>query len=262
MKAKNVYYYSDELNDEFSGVTRETVTVDGNYTYIHNSFLWKLGSFVIYRVIMTPIACLYMKMKFHLKIENKKVLKKCRKQGYFMYGNHTQMPGDGYLPTVLTFPKRDYVVVNADNISLKCTRTFMEMIGAFTLPNHMSGMKNFVKSMKVRIEQKNAVVIYPEAHIWPYYTEIRPYKADAFGYPVMFHCPVYCFTVTYQMRKYSEKANMTVYVDGPFFPPEGMKVKEAQEVLRNQVYETMCSRAKNSSFAFAEYIHKDCADIE
>ena len=118
MKAKNVYYYSDELNDEFSGVTRETVTVDGNYTYIHNSFLWKLGSFVIYRVIMTPIACLYMKMKFHLKIENKKVLKKCRKQGYFMYGNHTQMPGDGYLPTVLTFPKRDYVVVNADNISL------------------------------------------------------------------------------------------------------------------------------------------------
>lgn len=254
MKAKQTYYYTDELNDEFSGISRNTVTVDGSYKYKHDNILWKITAFVIYRIIMTPVAYIYMKCKFHLKIVNREALKSCRKSGYFMYGNHTQMPGDGYLPTLLTFPKRDYVVVNADNISLKGTRTFMEMIGAFTLPNHISGMKHFVKNMKLRVEESNAVVIYPEAHIWPYYTKIRPFKADSFAYPVMFHSPVYAFTVTYQKRKGVDKPDMTVYVDGPFFPKKDVKIKEAQQILRDEVYNKMCERAEYSTYVCVNYV--------
>lgn len=257
MKAEKTYYYSDELNDEFSGVSRKTVRVDGSFTYIHDGLLWKALSFIIYRIIMTPIAYIYMKWKFHLKVENRKVLRQCGGEGFFLYGNHTQMPGDGYLPTLLTFPKKDYVVVNADNISLKGTKTFMEMIGAFTLPNHISGMKNFVRAMKQRVNEGNGIVIYPEAHIWPYYTGIRPYTAESFAYPVMFNKPVFCFTVTYNKKKFRKQPAMKIYVDGPFYPDSSIKQRAAQQRLRDAVYDRMCQRAKASTYAYVNYIKKD-----
>ncbi|MDO5402606.1 MAG: hypothetical protein Q4F11_04125 [Eubacteriales bacterium] len=257
MKAEKTYYYSDELNDEFSGVSRETVKVDGKYQYIHKGIIWRAASFIIYRIIMTPAAYIYMKCKFNIKIVNRRAFKQCKKEGFFLYGNHTQMPGDGYLPTLLTFPKRDYVVVNADNISLKGTKTFMEMIGAFTLPNHISGMKNFVRAMKYRVNEGNGIVIYPEAHIWPYYTGIRPFTAESFAYPVMFNKPVFSFTVTYHKRKKRRQPVIKVYVDGPLYPKKWKKQKEAQKDLRDAVYDKMCQRAKNSSYIYVNYIKKE-----
>lgn len=257
MKAKTINYYSDELNDEFSGITRDTIQVDDTYQYIHKSILWKIASFIIYRIIMTPVAYLYLKCKFHLKVVNRKVLKVGKKQGMFLYGNHTQVPGDGYIPTVLTFPKRDYVVVNADNISMKGTKTFMEMIGAYPVPNKLGGMKNFVKGLKYHAEHKLGIVIYPEAHIWPYYTGIRPFTAESFAYPVMFSQPVYCFTVTYQKKKHSDSPKMTVFVDGPFTAPDGLKTKEAQKEIRDQVYKTMVQRSSASDYEYVTYQRKE-----
>lgn len=260
MKSNQVYYYSDEVNDEFSGVTRKTLTIDQSYRYIHNNPVWKGISFVIYRIIMTPIAYLYLKIKFHLKVVNQNVLKQRSKEnhkGFFLYGNHTQIPGDGFLPSVLTFPVRDYVIVNADNISLKGTRTFMEMIGACVKPNHASAMKNFMKAIKCHVNRGRCIAIYPEAHIWPYYTDVRPFKSDSFAFPGMFQTDAYCFTVTYQKRKLGKQPAMTVYVDGPFSPDPKLNHKEAQQQLRDQIYQTMKQRAQNSDYEYVKYIKRE-----
>jgi len=40
---------------------------------------------------------------------------------------------------------------------------------------------------------------------------------------------------------------MISYIDGPFFIAKDLNPKEAQEQLRNDIYETMCSRSKNSN---------------
>lgn len=257
MKPDQTYYYSDELNDEFSGVTRETVTVDGNYKYVHSFPLWRMAAFVVYRMIMTPIAYIYMKIKFRLKVVNREVLKSFRGKGFLMYGNHTQMPGDGYLPSVMNFPQKVYVVVNADNISLKGTRTFMEMIGALVRPNHPSGMKNFVKTIRKRLADGHTVMIYPEAHIWPYYTDIRPFKDDSFAFAGMFQAPAFCVTVTYQRRKKRRTPVMTAYVDGPFYYDKNLGKQEAKQQLRNQIYETMKMRAANSDYEYIKYVKKE-----
>lgn len=263
MKPEQIYYYSDELEDEFSGVKRDTVTVDKSYRYLHSNYIWRMCSWILYRVIMTPVAYLFMKIKFHLKIVNRSVLTKDTKErknqknsGIFLYGNHTQIPGDGFLPSILTFPVRDYVVVNADNISLRGTRTFMEMVGALVLPNHISGMKNYMKAVKYRIARGNAVAIYPEAHIWPYYTGIRAFKPDSFTFPVMYQVPAYCFTVTYQKRGYHKKPRMTVYVDGPFYSDSELKNKAAAQQLRDQIYQTMKERSSASDYEYIKYIKR------
>lgn len=256
MRYEETIYYKDELNDEFSGVTRTPIRVDSKYRYIHKNPIWIVISFFVYRIIMTPIAFLYMKCKFHIRIYNRKILKAARKTGYFMYGNHTMLPGDGYIPTLMTFPKKDIVVVNADNVSLRGTKTFMEMIGAYPIPNDLSGMPHFMDGLKYYTSCNKSLVIYPEAHIWPYYTKIRPFKDGSFAYPIIFHKPVYSFTVTYQKRKRGNKPRVSVYIDGPFQVDASLNRREAQKMLRNEVYNKMVEQSKHSTYEAIKYRRK------
>ena len=70
MKYRKVYYYDNELEDEFSGIKRNTITVDENYRYSHGR-LWKVAAWVLYHIIMTPAAFIYMKLRFCMRIEGK-----------------------------------------------------------------------------------------------------------------------------------------------------------------------------------------------
>lgn len=258
MKKPETITYSDELNDEFSGVKRESLYIGDKYVYIHKNIFFKIGEFIVYRLIMHPVAFLYLKFKFHHKVVNKKLLKDFRNGGYFLYGNHTQIPGDAYIPNVISNPKKTYVVVNGENLALKGTRTYMSMVGAIPLPSDLRATRNFFSCVEKRLLEKSALVIYPEAHIWPYYTSIRPFTPVSFTYPVKFKTPVFSFTVTYRKRKHSRKANIVTYIDGPFFPDEKLSEKEAKQVLRDQVYNAMKKRADaKGNYAFIEYKKKE-----
>ena len=51
---------------------------------------------------------------------------------------------------------------------------------------------------------------------------------------------------------------MVIYVDGTFYPRKDLEdIKEQQEDLRNQVYNCMVERSKNSNFQYIEYIKKE-----
>ena len=256
MKRKTLYY-SDELHDEFSGVVRNTMSIDETYVYDHPNPLWQLCRFIVYRIIMTPVAFLYLKIKFHAEFVNRVVLKQSEGKSIFLFGNHTQIPGDGYIPSTIVFPKNCSVIVNADNVSLPGTLTFMKMVGAVPIPNKISGMRNYMNYLTVLSRNNSCTTIFPEAHIWPYYTGIRPFPDDSFRYPAMYGLDTYCFTTTYQQRGHSSRVNMTVYVDGPFLINPGLSKKEGIRDLRDRVYTTMCARSRNSSYEHIIYRRKE-----
>lgn len=256
MDKSKIHYYEDEINDEFSGIKKEPRFIKDDFKYINENFFWKIAAAFCYRVVMTPIAFLYCKLIMKMKIVNAKALRPFKKHGYFLYGNHTHVPADAYIPNVLNFPKTNYVIVNSENLSAKGTANLMMMIGAFPLPSTIHGTRNFLSSMEKRLVNGNAMVVYPEAHIWPYFTGIRNYKSVSFKYPVRFNDPSFCFTTTYQKRKHSKKPRMTVYVDGPFYGDENLSDKEKQENLRDKIYNTMCLRAKNSNYEYVKYVKK------
>ena len=79
----------------------------------------------------------------------------------------------------------------------------------------------------------------------------------SFRYPVQFNKPVYCFTNTYQKRKHSKKHRIITYVDGPFYPDLTKSAKESRELLRNQVYEKMVERSKNSNIELIKYVKEE-----
>ena len=251
-----VIYYSDELNDEFSEKKIETKKIDKNYKYVHKNPLWNLCSYLIQNVFSVPIKNLYSSIKFKIKYVGKEKLKPYKKQGYFIYGNHTQAFADTFITSRAVYPKRNFLIVNPANVSMKGLGTLVEMLGAIPIPTELNGMKKFMDTIKLRIEQGYSVTIYPEAHIWPYYTEIRNFKSVSFKYPVELDVPSFCMTNTYQ--KYGKnKVQIVTYIDGPFFVNKDLEnKKEMQEDLRNRIYETMVERSKNSNIEVIKYVKK------
>lgn len=254
---KKTIYYSDELHDDFAGVgERPQIEIGEDYKYINKNILWLIARFIVYRVFVTPFAFLFCRLKFGMKTVGKEKIKPFRKSGLYLYGNHTQIPADGFIPNIITFPQDAHIVVNPDNVALRGTRNLMMMLGAVPTPTNLRGFNAFHKALAERIAQKRAVVIYPEAHIWPYYTGIRPFPSTSFRYPAKDGAPVFAFTVTYRKSKRG-KPRIVTYVDGPFFS-ENENVRMREKELRDTVYKAMCARAyTDENYSFTEYIKKD-----
>lgn len=253
MSKRKVIYYRDEINDEFSTAQINAKRIDGSYCYDRTSFFSRFTHFFWYRIVAMPIAFVFLKLRFGHKIVNRKVLKQAADTGYFIYGNHTQPTGDAVIPTFVSFPRDAYVIVHPANVSMPCLGRVTPSMGAIPLPDDLEANRNFVKIIEKRIVQKKAVFIYPEAHIWPYYTGIRSFSEKSFHYPVKQKTPVFCFTNTYQKRRIGNHPRIVTYVDGPFYADASLTPSQAKKKLRNEVYERMCERSKNSDVVWIEY---------
>ena len=255
-KEQKTIYYTDELNDEFSEAVITPRRLDETYKYEHN-FLWEICSYIVQNFLSMPIKVLYQKIKFKLKYVGKEKIKPYKKQGYFIYVNHTQAFADTFIPSVGIYPKRNFLIVNPANVSMKDNGKLVEMLGAIPTPDNKTAMKNFLKIIEKRIKRGNSITIYPEAHIWPYYTKIRNFRDVSFKYPVQLKTPVFCMTNTYQAcGKNKDKIKIVTYIDGPFYPDEKLTIKEQQKDLRNRVYNQMVERSKNSNIELIKYIKK------
>lgn len=257
MKEKKIIYYEDELNDEFSTAKIIPRVIDEKYKYEHNS-LWNLASYILQNFISMPIKYLYVKIKFRIKFVGKKKFKQCRNTGYFIYANHTQPFADTFIPSLADYPKRNFFIVNPENVSIKGAETLIEMLGAIPIPGNKVAAENFLNVINKKIESHSSITIYPEAHIWPYYTKIRPFKSVSFKYPVKMEVPAFCITNTYQSygRK-KNKVKIVSYVDGPFFTDKELTIKEQQQKLRNEIYNCMVNRSKNSNIEVIKYLKKE-----
>lgn len=257
MENRKIIYYEDELNDEFSEAIIIPKRIDENYKYSHGPF-WEFFSYLIQNIFSMPIKILYEKIKFKLKYVGKEKFGKCKKQGYFIYANHTQPFADTFITSVANYPKRNFLIVNPANVSIKGAGHLIEMLGAIPIPDTKEAMKNFLDTIEKRIGNKNSITIYPEAHIWPYYTKIRPFKSVSFKYPVKLDKPSYCITNTYQSYgKNNNKVKIVSYIDGPFYINKALTLKEAQEDLRDRIYNQMVERSKNNNIEIIEYRKKE-----
>ncbi|MBQ7669693.1 MAG: hypothetical protein IJS45_03110 [Clostridia bacterium] len=262
MDKREVIYYSDELHDEFSTAVITPKRIDENFVYDRHGPFRAVSRFFWYRVIATPLAFLYVKLSLHQKTVGKEKLKPYKKTGIYLYGNHTQAVGDPLTPNVFCFPKRVSFIVHPNNVSMPVLGKINPTLGAIPLPDTLGAYKNFSECLKGRIERRHAVVIYPEAHIWPYYTKIRNFPDTSFGYPAKADTPVFCFVNTYQKRKRGKKPKMVTYVEGPFFPDMTKSVRERTKLLRDEVYSAMTRLAENSDVEVIKYIKKDAEASE
>ena len=254
-----VIYYSDELSDEFSTAQLTPIAIDAHYDYGNNSLRWRFLHFLYYRVLATALAVPYLQLTYRHKIVNRKVIKPYQKGAFFIYGNHTNAIADALIPTFVSWPKHTYVIVHANNVSIPGLGQSTRLLGALPLPDDREATKHFMDILRLRVQTKKSIAIYPEAHIWPYYTKIRPFGDASFRFPVQYKAPVFCFTNTYQKRRFSHTPRLVTYVDGPFFADESLSPKAQRADLRRRVYEAMTARSKLNTVELIRYEQKPAA---
>ena len=249
MKENRVVYFSDPLNDDFANNNIKTCNIAAGFCYVHKSILWKISSFFIYYIIALPLVWLMAKILLGLKFKNRKVLRKLKGQGFFLYGNHTQAL-DAYIPPLAAFPKRSYILANPDAVSIPGIKNLVMMLGALPIPSKLSGFKQFMDATYTRCAENACIAIYPEAHIWPYYTGIRPFSDSSFRYPVTADAPVVAMVTTYRKRRglfcFLKRPGMTVTFSEVFYPDKELTARQAQAKLREQAFDFMDNTSRNT----------------
>lgn len=253
MKKHRVRYYRDEQTDFFPG--GEGYTLPEGYRWVRTDSLSRLLSALVYGAALL-FAAVYCPLVLHIRIRGAGKLREAGKSGFFFYGNHTQPVGDVVTPALACFPRRIYTVVSPANYALPGIGRILPYLGALPIPSSRGAMRDFTEAVACRIAGGHPVVVYPEAHVWPYYTGIRPFPSTAFKLPVKLQTPVYCFTVTYQKRRWGKRPAMVVYVDGPIRPTGDSPRAQAQS-LRDGVLETMRRRSRENSCAYVTYMREE-----
>ena len=243
--------YYESVTQDFVESSNQDYKLPKDFKWIHTNPLYRFTSMIFYR-FASLLVDITFPIVYGMKTQNKKVMKQV-KGGYFIYGNHTQPVADVFAPTYVQRRKRVYVVAGRANLGIPVLGKLLPSLGAITIPEDMERLPKFMDAVSFRIKQGKAVAIYPEAHVWPYATIIRPFPDTSFRFPVKENVPVFALTTTYRKRRFRKKPGITVYVDGPFYPDESLRRKERQTTLRDQVMAAMKKRAEQNSYTFIDY---------
>lgn len=160
---------------------------------------------------------------------------------------------------MIILPRRCKILVSPDAVSIPCIKNLVQMLGALPVPSDITGMRNFVNAVDYYHRKKYEIAIFPEAHIWPYYTGVRPFKDSSFAYPANDNSPVIAFFVAYSkpegfLSKF-RKANTTVYLSEPIYADENKSKKENKKYLRDEAYKFMCECSeKYSTYEVVRYL--------
>lgn len=249
-RRKTRYYHS--YTDDFVETKDQQYKVPGTYRWIRDDPVSRLLSFLIYTAALV-FSNIYCRLFLHVKIKNSRILRQAVKTGAFLYGNHTQPVGDVFNPALACFPGRIYTLASPANLGIPVLGKILPYLGALPVPDDLHSMKKLNEAIELRLKQKCFIVVYPEAHVWEYYTEIRPFSETSFKFPVKYDKPVYCMTTTYQRRRFGKKPSAVIFIDGPFYRDETAKPKAQAAKLRDTVYCCMKERSKNSTYKYIRY---------
>ncbi len=246
---KETRYYSS-FTEDFEQSANQDFKLPENYKWVRTDIVSKFLSALIYGLAVI-FGGAYCKFFLHMRVRGRKNLKGM-KGDFFIFGNHTQPIGDVFIPALCVLPKRIYTVVSTANYGIPVIGRVLPYLGALPIEGTLHGVKELNKAIKQRLDKQHPIVIYPEAHVWEYYTEIRPFPDTSFKFPVKFDKPSFAMTVTYRKAKHFKRPIMEVFIDGPFYP-QGNTVKEKTESLHSQIYSIMQQRSENSNENFIIY---------
>ncbi len=250
MKKTQVQYKYHSFDDDVVFTKNQSATVPQNFIWIHSNIFYRFFSGVVYWL---AVCFAFFYCHFYLKVnfKNRKSLKNSK--GGFVFANHTQPLGDVLIPMLAAFPNRAYTIAESSNLGIPFVRRILTMGGALIIPQKISQIKEFEQAISFRIKQHRLIFIYPEAHVWPYFTKIRPFSAVSFHYPQSNNSESFCMTTTYQ-KGWAKKPKAIIYLDGPFLIDNQLKKKPAREKLYKQIYEKMAFRSQNSNISFIKYL--------
>ena len=262
-KSERVFYYTSEEDDPIKTDEQEKeikVGLPEGYEFIPKNPFVRIYSAALFRGFWI-FGQWYEKGYWGLKIHGREKLKKARGKGYVIYANHTNPFHDVFGPAMVA-NRRIFTIISPVNLKIPGIGKFLPMIGGLPLGSTIDEKKAFNEAVDKRLKQKKCLVIYPEAHVWPYATKIRKFPAGdkSFKYAAWNNLPIFTMTTTYHKRKdkkHGDLPRMEVYLDGPFWPDPKLSEEENRAKLAKEAYDSMMKNSKHNTYEYFEYIKKE-----
>lgn len=246
-------YYYNSFQDDIIKTQNQDYNLKNGYKWTHKSIIYKTFSYLLYYIVLFA-AFIYSRFFLHIKIKNKTLLK--HQKGYFLYSNHTQILGDVLNPFIICFKRRPFIICSTANLGIPIIGKILPMAGAVPIPKKIHKMPLFKDAIRYRSDHGHPIVIYPEAHLWPYATFIREFAKTSFRFPAESGAKVFSATTVYNKSRFFKKPKITIFIDGPFSPDKAKTVRENAKILHSKVYETMVKRASLSDYEYVKYEKK------
>lgn len=258
---ERAFYYASEEDDPIKTDEQEKkveVGLPEGYQFIPRNIFVRMYSSVLFRIFWV-FGQWYERGYWKAKFYGKDKLKQARGQGFVLYANHTNPFHDVFGPAIAV-DRRIFTIISPVNLKIPGIGKVLPYIGGMPLGKTAEEKRAFNEAVDKRLKQKKCMVIYPEAHVWPYYTGVRKFPAGdrSFKYAVRNELPVYTMTTTYHRRKRGKRdlPRMDIYVDGPFYPEEGLDEDAKRADLAKKAYESMVKWSKKNSYEYFKYKKK------
>lgn len=258
-KSERVFYYESEEDDPIKTDEQEKkieVGLPEGYEFIPKNPLTRLYSALLFRIFKI-FGQYYERVYWQARFYGREKLKAAKGKGYVIYANHTNPFHDVFGPA-LAADRRIFTIISPVNLKIPGIGKFLPLIGGLPLGKTKAEKAAFNEAVDKRLAQKKALVIYPEAHVWPYATKIRKFPAGSrsFKYAARNDLPIFTMTTTYHKRKdnrHGDLPRMDVYVDGPFYADSQKSESEKCDELAKKAYESMVKYSKYNSYEYFSY---------
>ena len=256
---ERVFYYESEEDDPIKTDEQEAkieVGLPEGYEFIPKNPFVKLYSAILFRAFKL-FGQYYERGYWQAKIYGREKLKKAKGKGYVIYANHTNPFHDVFGPAIAA-DRRIFTIISPVNLKVPGMGPILPLIGGLPLGKTKEEKKAFNEAVDKRLKQKNCLVIYPEAHVWPYATKARKFPAGdrSFKYAVRNNLPIFTMTTTYHRRKDKKRGDlprMDIYIDGPFWPDADKTEDENRAKLAKEAYDSMVKYSKKNSYEYFQY---------
>jgi len=262
-KSERVFYYTNEEDDPIKTDEQEKkveVGLPEGYEFIPKNPFVRMYSSILFHIFWI-FGQWYEKHYWQAKFYGREKLKQVKGNGYLVYANHTNPFHDVFGPAIAV-NRRIFTIISPVNLKIPGIGKFLPMIGGLPLGKTKEEKQAFNDAVDKRLKQKNVLVIYPEAHVWPYATKIRKFPAGdkSFKYATRNNLPIFTMTTTYHKRTKNKKGDlprMDVYLDGPFYPDSNKTEDENRAKLAKKAYESMKEMSKHNTYEYFKYIKKN-----
>jgi len=271
----NKFPYLEDTNTHYLPVKKNRgIVFDKNYPYVDTSKSFQFKR-KLFRIPVSTVAFLAMRIRLGLKIEGKKNLKKNKallKQGAVSIANHIHMWD--YLAVMRAIsPVKPYHLSWDKNVNGE-NGTIIRLNGGVPVPiGNYAATEAYIKQVSKMLEEGGWLHIYPEGSMWEYYAKIRPFLPGAFYFAYRCNKPIVPMAFSYRKpgfirsKIFKQIAKLTLHIGEPIMPNlelgkhEGILdlAKRSHEAVvklagvEDNLYEPIYNNSKRIDYYTTEY---------
>lgn len=246
-------YYRHNLNYEYPERSDQhmikvkhlrDVVLDENYPYLQKGFKWWLqraSAVVLYNCVLTWLVRITHGLRVHGR-ENLKKHKEALKDGAITVCNHV-FEWDTICISIALRNRKFYFPAWAGNLEGP-NGPLIRMAGGIPIPESIKTMKVFKAAMEEVFATKTWVHYFPEAAMWYFYPDIRPFKKSAFQQAVKYNRPIVPMVYSFRPRKgitkwFTDKPCADIHIGEPLFPDPNLTPMAAAKKLLEDSHHIM-----------------------